>query len=142
MDPVTVIDGANVAYIEKNEKGAPKVSNLIEVRSALDKMGYIVVIIVDASLRHEVDNPEQLESLLDKQIVHQAPSDTDADYFILEMANDMDAFVVSNDEFEQYRDKYPWIKERRVPLMIVNGHVELYKPILDKKKSGEQESDV
>lgn len=141
MGSVAVIDGANVAYIEKNKKGAPKVSNLTEVRSTLTKMGYEVFIIIDASLRYQVDDPEKLESLLDKQIIHQAPAGTDADYFILEMANEMDAIVVSNDEYEQYQKKYPWIKERRLPLMIVNGHVELYRPNL-KNKNDDQENNV
>lgn len=135
MKPVAVIDGANVAYIERDEEGAPMVANLMEVRSALVKMGFKVIIIVDASLRYQIDNPERLESLLDEQIVRQAPADSDADYFIIELAKEMDALVVSNDEFEQYREENPWIEERRVPLMIVNGHVELYKPIIDKKSS-------
>ena len=142
MEPVAVIDGANVAYIERDEADAPKVSNLMEVRSTLVEMGFKVIIIVDASLRYQIDDSERLESLLDKQIVRQAPADSDADYFIIELAKEMDALVVSNDEFEQYREENPWIEERRVPLMIVNGHVELYKPILEKKKIGEQESDV
>jgi hypothetical protein len=141
MGSVAVIDGANVAYIEKNKEGAPKVSNLTEVRSALTKMGYEVFIIIDASLRYQVDDPEKLESLLDEQIVHQAPAGTDADYFILEMAKERDALIVSNDEYEQYRKKYPWIEERRLPLMIINGHVELYKPNLE-KNSDEQEENV
>ena len=138
MEPVAVIDGANVAYIEKNKNDAPKVANLTEVRSALVKMGYKVIIIVDASLRHQIDDPEKLESLLDEQIIHQAPADTDADYFIIELAEEMNALIVSNDEFDQYREKNPWIEERRVPLMIVNGHVELYAPNIDNKNS-EQE---
>jgi hypothetical protein len=138
MNAVAVVDGANVAYIERNENGAPKVSNLTKVRSALIKMGYKVVIIVDASLRHQVDDHEKLESLLDQQIARQAPADTDADYFITELARKMDALIISNDEFAQYREKYPWLEERRVPLMIINGLVELYEPILDNLKSEKQ----
>lgn len=134
MTSTAVVDGANVAYIEKSEKDEPKVSNLIAVRRALQNKGYEPVIIVDASLRHQVDDPEQLESLLDEQVVRQAPADADADYFILEMAEEMDALVVSNDEFEQYQDDYPWIEERRVPLMIVKGHVELYEQKMGEKK--------
>jgi hypothetical protein len=34
--------------------------------------------------------------------------------------------VVSNDRFEKYSQRFEWIEERRVPLMIINGEVELY----------------
>lgn len=53
-------------------------------------------------------------------------SGTDADDFILQFAEKYDAPVVSNDEFESFADQHPWIEERRLPLMIVNGDVEIY----------------
>jgi hypothetical protein len=123
---VIVVDGANVAYIEESKGGEPKVSNLVAVRQALEKRGYEPVIIVDASLRHQVDDPDQLEALIEDQKIRQAPAGTDADYFILQFAEQKDALVVSNDEFEQYQDQFPWIEQRRVPLMIVHGDVQLY----------------
>lgn len=130
-DPVSVVDGANVAYIERSKKGDPKISNLLAVRRALRGRGYQPIIIVDASLRYEIDDPKQLEALIDEQQIHQAPSGTDADYFILEFAEEHNAPVVSNDEFENYQDRYPWIEQRRMPLMIVNGEVEFYEEQLD-----------
>jgi hypothetical protein len=123
---VIVVDGANVAYIEESKEGDPKVSNLVAVREALEAKGYEPVIIVDASLRHQVDDPDQLEALIEDQKIRQAPAGTDADYFILQFAEQKDALVVSNDEFEQYQDQFPWIEQRRVPLMIVHGDVQLY----------------
>jgi hypothetical protein len=124
---VAIVDGANIAYIEESEKGQPKVSNILAVREALEKRGYQPIIIVDASTRHQVDDPDQLERLIDEQIVRQAPSDTDADYFVLKIADKMKAVIISNDEYREFQDKYPWIEERRVPLMIVNGQVEFYR---------------
>ncbi|HBY96831.1 MAG: hypothetical protein M5U01_33540 [Ardenticatenaceae bacterium] len=59
------------------------------------------------------------------------PAETDADYFVLETAGREEALVVSNDQFEPYQDRFPWIEQRRVPLMIINGEVELYKPKLE-----------
>lgn len=123
---IAVVDGANVAYLEASQAGQPKVSNLVAVRQELQTQGYDAMIVVDASLRHQIDDPAQLEALIENQSVRQAPAGTDADYFILEIADDQNALVVSNDEFEQYQDQYPWIEERRVPLMIVNGEVKLY----------------
>jgi hypothetical protein len=129
LSEVVVVDGANVAYAELSQKGEPKVSNLMAVRHALKQKGYEPILIVDASLRHQVDDPDQLEALIDDQVIRQAPAGTDADYFSLEIAEQQGAYVVSNDEFERWRDQYPWIERRRVPLMIVKGQVELYEKL-------------
>jgi hypothetical protein len=126
-----VVDGANVAFAERSSAGEPKVSNIVAARRALRARGYAPIIIIDATLRHEVDDPGQLEGLIDSQKVRQAPAGTDADYFVLETAEQEHAQVVSNDEFEQYRDDYPWIGERRVPFMIIDGDVQLYEDQLD-----------
>jgi hypothetical protein len=131
--PSIVVDGANVAYAEKSHQGDPKVSNLVAMRSVLTAKGYDPLIIVDASLVYEVDDKEQLEALLDEQVIRQAPADTDADYFVLAMANELDAKIVSNDRFEAYRDQYGDVDERRVPFMIVDGNVELYGPALEEE---------
>lgn len=72
-----------------------------------------------------------MNGLIDKQLVRQAPADTDADYFVLKIAQEHHAQVVSNDLFEAYREQFNWIYDRRVPLMIVQGQVELYAPALD-----------
>ena len=122
-----VVDGANVAYAEMSQGDQPKVSNLVAVRRALEERGYeTIVIVVDASLRHRVDAPDQQEALIDGGTVRQAPAGTDADYFLLETADHLGAVVVSNDAYEDYRDDYAWIPERRLPLMIINGRVVLY----------------
>ena len=121
-----VIDGANIAYIEQTETGQPKVSNLEAVYRALKRRSYRPILIIDASLIHDVDDRGQLEDFLDNPDVQQAPSQTDADYFVLETADRLDAKVVSNDEYDRYKSEYPWIEERRVPLMIVEGEVEFY----------------
>lgn len=121
-----VVDGANIAYIEPSAAGEPKVSNIVAVVQALRDRGLDPLVIVDASLRHEVDDPEQLEALIDDHTIRQAPADTDADYFVLEIAEEKNASVVSNDRYEPYQDEYSWIEERRVPLMIVKGQVHLY----------------
>lgn len=126
-----VVDGANVAYVEQTQDGKPKMSNLVAVREALEQKGYDPIIIVDASLIHEIDDPDQLQAFLDSQRIHQAPADTEADYFVLETAAEKNAKVVSNDRFEEFLQRFDWIENRRVPLMIVNGEVELYEPTLD-----------
>lgn len=129
-DRVAVVDGSNIAYAEMSASGKPKVSNIVGVCRNLRERGFRPVVIVDASLRHVVDDPDQLEGLMDEQDVRQAPAGTQADYFVLEVADDLGAPVVSNDGFDEYREQYPWIEERRIPLMIVGGEVVLHEPSL------------
>jgi hypothetical protein len=125
-----VVDGSNIAYIERSSNGDPKIGNIVAVRKALMSKGYDPIIVVDADLRHEIDDPRQLESLLDRQEIRQAPAETDADYFVLELAKRYNSQVVSNALFERYKNHYSWIEDRRVPLMIVEGEVEFYGPKL------------
>lgn len=126
MPDAIVVDGSNVAYAERSHGGQPKVSNLVAMRDALEARGNDPIVIVDATLRHEIDDPAQLESLFDQETVHQAPAGTDADLFVLESADRLGAPVVSNDEFEDYRERYPWIAKRRMPFMIIRGEILLY----------------
>lgn len=125
-----IVDGANVAHEEVSASGDPRVSNIVSMRQALIDRGYSPLIIVDATLRHEIDDPEQLESLIDSGIIRQAPAGTDADYFILRTAERQKALVVSNDSFKSYRDEYSWISDRKVPFMIIKGQIELHVPDL------------
>ena len=121
-----VIDGANVAYEEKSGGGKPKLSNLLKVQRELEERGFDTVIVIDASLKYDIDDQQQLEKLIESQQVRQVPAGTDADFFILEIANTCNARIVTNDQYRDYKDRYPWIPERRLPYMIVNGEVHLY----------------
>jgi len=121
-----VIDGANVAYEERSAGGKPKLSNLLKVRRELEERGQEAVIIVDASLKYDIDDAEQLEKLIRSQQVRQVPAGTDADFFIIQFAHELDALIVTNDRYKDYAERFPWIPERRLPYMIVKGEVVLY----------------
>ncbi len=125
---VAVVDGANVAYVERTRDGKPKVANLVAVRRVLEEQGFEVIVIVDASLRHAIDAPEQLEAMIENQSIRQAPAGTDADYFVVKTAEEHHGQIISNDEYKQFQEEYAWIKRQRTPLMIINGIVELYQP--------------
>lgn len=126
-----MIDGANVAWESQTPDRKPRVSNIVAAKRAVEDLGFVPIIIVDATLKHHVDDPNQLEGLFESATILQAPSGAVADYFLLRTAGERDAQIVSNDEFEQYRDEFPWIKKRRVPYMIVSGTFHLYMPKLD-----------
>ena len=54
------------------------------------------------------------------------PAGTDADFFIIQLADQLGARVVTNDRYKDYAERHPWIQERRIPYMIVKGEVVLY----------------
>lgn len=128
---LAVVDGNNVAYDEPNRERDPKVANILRMHDALARLGYRPLTIVDATLRHEVDRPEELEKLLNDGAIRQAPAGTPADFFVLETAQREDGIVISNDIYRQWRHDRPWVAHRRVPFMIVDGQVELYLKDMD-----------
>lgn len=132
-----VIDGSNVAHEENSQEGKPKIANLLNLERELKERGYDPITIVDARLFHIIDDPDQLDALIKKNEIDQAPAGTEADYWVLETAERHNAQVISNDRFDEYQEQYPWIRERRVPFMIVEGHVELYEPALKDAKEAE-----
>lgn len=77
-----VIDGANVAYSEQNQAGKPQLANLRHMHEAVVSLGYRPLTIVDAQLWHEIDQPDDLDKLIESGEVEQSPAGTDADYFI------------------------------------------------------------
>jgi hypothetical protein len=135
MKPVAVIDGANVALQERTHEGKARMESLMKMRSTLEERGYRPIIIVDASLRHDIDDRRQFEHMEDDGVIYQSPAGTQADYFVLRTAEEQNAIVVSNDRFKDYRDQFPWLREpgRRVPFMIVGGDIMLYCPESDEE---------
>jgi hypothetical protein len=129
-----VVDGANVAYEDKTRDGRPKLENILAVRQQLVQLGYRPIVIVDAALWHTIDQSKRLDQLIQEGEILQAPADTDADYFVLKTAELENAKIVTNDLYADHRAEFPDVQERRVPLMIVDGMVELYQ--LEPAESG------
>jgi len=122
---VVVVDGSNVAYAEE-AKGA-RLENIRVVCRKLQEEGYEPVVLVDAKLRHTIDDTEAYEELVDNGMIRQAPAGTDADYFILSFAREFDARVVSNDRFRDHQDSYADVIERVIRFMVVDHEVVLEK---------------
>lgn len=124
-DEIVVVDGSNVAYAVEG-RGA-RLENLRVVCRKLQDEGFRPLVLVDATLRHEIDDEEGYEELVDRGMIRQAPPGTDADYFILSFAREMDARVVSNDRFRDRRDAFPDVTARVIRFMVVEGEVVLEK---------------
>ncbi|PKL71115.1 MAG: Zc3h12a-like ribonuclease, partial [Methanobacteriales archaeon HGW-Methanobacteriales-2] len=100
-----IVDASNVAHYGKKD-GKPSLSKLLKAVEALEKLGYHPILIADASLRHEIDEKEEFNKLLDEEKVHQVPAGTNADHYILNLAEEEDAKILSNDAFREFFDEF------------------------------------
>jgi hypothetical protein len=120
---VVLVDGSNVAHSSEGEQAL--LGNIVLVCDKLREEGYDPVVMVDAALRHQIDNRAAYERMVDDGSIKQAPAGTDADYFILSFARELDAFVVSNDRFRDRLKAFPDAARRLIRYMVVKGEVVL-----------------
>ena len=118
-----IVDGSNVAH--STEGDTPQVANLVAIQQKLKEEGLEPIIVADAALRHQIDDPQKYEQLIEEGVVRQAPAGTDADYFILSFARELNASIVSNDRFRDRIKQFPEARERVIRFMIVNDEVVL-----------------
>jgi hypothetical protein len=118
---IAIVDGSNVAHA--TEGAAPRLANLVLMRDKLVEKGFEPVLVVDAALRHQIDDPATYEKMVDDGEVKQAPAGTDADYFILSFARELGARVVSNDRFRDRMQEFKDLSRRFIRYMIVEDEV-------------------
>jgi hypothetical protein len=104
-----VVDGSNLVGRRCTHHGEAKCNNpspiwgllqLLEQKKEWKKtaaQNSECIVVIDASLRHHVDDPVTLEGLVHQQLVVQAPPKTDGDSLILKLADERNAVVLSND---------------------------------------------
>jgi hypothetical protein len=120
---LALVDASNVAHFTEGER--PRLENILLVRAKLHEEGLEPIVVADAALRHQIDDRAGYERLVDEGHVKQAPAGTDADYFILTFARELEAAIVSNDRFKDRIDKYPEVRDRIIRYMILAGEVVL-----------------
>jgi hypothetical protein len=120
---LVLVDGSNVAHSSEGEQAL--LSNITAVCDKLREEGYEPLVLVDAALRHQIDERAEYERLVDSGDIRQAPAGTDADYFILSFARELDASIVSNDRFRDRRKAFPDAAKRLIRYMVVKGEVVL-----------------
>jgi hypothetical protein len=118
-----IVDASNVAH--STEKNFARLANVKLVRDRLTEDGLTPILVADAALRHQIDDAEGYEVLVKDGEIHQAPAGTDADYFILSFARELDASVLSNDRFKERIGSFPEVRNRIIRYMIVAGEVVL-----------------
>jgi hypothetical protein len=120
-----VVDASNVAHYGRRRDAKPSLEYIIKAAEALQKLGYEPILIADASLRHEIDQKEEFNQLLDEDKIQQVPSGTTADHYILKMAEEEDAKILSNDVFREYNDEFQDISSRRIPYSFKEGVINI-----------------
>ena len=120
---LVLVDGSNVAHSSEGDQ--PELSNIVAVCDKLREEGYEPVVVVDAALRHQIDDRVGYERMVDGGAIKQAPAGTDADYFILSFARELDASIVSNDRFRDRQKVFPEAAKRLIRYMVVKGEVVL-----------------
>jgi hypothetical protein len=118
---IAIVDGSNVAH--STEGGSARLENIILMRDKLVEKGLEPVLVVDAALRHQIDDMEGYEKLVNDGALKQAPAGTDADYFILSFARELGARIVSNDRFRDRMPEFKDVSRRFIRYMIVEGEV-------------------
>jgi hypothetical protein len=121
--PVVLVDGSNVAHSSEGEQAV--LSNIVAVCDKLREEGYDPVVVVDAALRHQIDDRQGYERMVHVGEIKQAPAGTDADYFILSFARELQAAIVSNDRFRDRQKAFPDAAKRLIRYMVVKGEVVL-----------------
>lgn len=120
---LVLVDGSNVAHSSEGERAL--LSNITAVCDKLREEGYECLVLVDAALRHQIDRRAEYERMVDAGAIKQAPAGTDADYFILSFARELDASIVSNDRFRDRQKAFPDAARRLIRYMVVKGEVVL-----------------
>ena len=121
--PLVLVDGSNVAHCGEGEQAV--LAHIVAVCDKLREEGYEAVVVVDAALRHQIDDRSGYERLVEDGSIRQAPAGTDADYFILSFARELDASIVSNDRFRDRQKSFPEAAKRLIRYMVVKGEVVL-----------------
>jgi hypothetical protein len=121
--PLVLVDGSNVAHSAEGEQAI--LANIVAVCDKLREEGYEPVVVVDAALRHQIDDRDGYERLVNDGAIRQAPAGTDADYFLLSFARELAASIVSNDRFRDRQKSFPDAAKRLIRYMVVKGEVVL-----------------
>jgi hypothetical protein len=119
--PKALVDGSNVAHSSEGEEA--RLENIKIVVRKLKAEGYQPIVVADAALRHQIDDKEGYERRVEEGKIRQAPAGTDADYFLLAFARELDAVIVSNDRFRDRAEAFPEAAERMIRYMILEQEV-------------------
>ncbi|MHA1844535.1 MAG: NYN domain-containing protein, partial [Promethearchaeota archaeon] len=106
-----ILDGSNIAY-NNPISNKPSIKNVINCKKKLIKLGVPeknILIIFGSGIRHKISEGELtlFEKLINEQNISQAPAGRDDDWFIIDFARENNSYIITNDRYLDYREKYP-----------------------------------
>lgn len=117
--PEYLLDGSNIIHWNKYKKNI-SLECVLALTRELEKAGKPFHVYFDATTWHVLNEkcPDELQTykhLLNDcpEHYHQVPAGTSADDFMLFLANQKpDSLIITNDQFKDHIDQYPWVKDR------------------------------
>jgi hypothetical protein len=110
-----IVDGSNIAT---EGREAPSLAQLDEaVRAFVEEYGPdIVTVVVDATFPNRID-PSERQTYEDAVVANElitppAGAIGRGDGFVLQIADKAGASILSNDSFQEFHGRYPWLFER------------------------------
>jgi hypothetical protein len=96
-----VLDGSNVANMSSERRA--HIAYIQQAQHSAWEEGYFpVLIIVDASLRHQIDQPDALMERVERGEIIMAPPGTSADALLIEEAAARHAVILTNDRMADW----------------------------------------
>ncbi|MHB9129522.1 MAG: NYN domain-containing protein [Armatimonadota bacterium] len=109
-----LVDGSNIANMSPERRA--RLGYLQQVQRAAWVEGYFpVIVIVDASLPHQIDQPDVLLEMIDRGDIHMAPAGTSADELLIAEATRLHAVLITNDRMTNWPDAKS-VEKRHVTL--------------------------
>jgi molecular chaperone DnaK len=114
-----VVDGSNIAWLGKSRaRGeAPSLTRLTDAVQALAKeySEAKITVFIDPAFRHQIDPTERaaLDAAISSGEVIQVPAGTHgkADRSVVELAGRTNATVVTNDNYAELQETFPWLRD-------------------------------
>jgi len=113
--PILVVDGSNIAF-EGTNNHKPSYARLQHcINSLRDKYpGAPIHVIADANLIHKLEESEKIlmQKAVDNNQISLPPAGAKdkADGLILDVADTINAVIVSNDSYREFQGRFPWLK--------------------------------
>ena len=121
--PHVIIDGSNVMHWQDN---TPALAPLLQVIQRLEREGWTVGVIFDATVGHRIHDRYQDDADMARRLglpedrVLVVPKGTAADAYILKAARQLGAKVVTNDRYREWHTAFP---EAGEPGFLIRGGV-------------------
>ncbi len=110
-----ILDGSNIARANTNSRKA-SIGDVIRCKKKLQELGIPegnILIVFGAGLRHHIPERDKytFNQLLTNPNVSQAPAGRDDDWFIIKFARKHNSYIITNDRFFNYQQKYPKLEK-------------------------------